>query len=43
MGKELQRFTLGSPARLAQIVTGKDKTLLVLTEDQVVHRVPLGK
>jgi hypothetical protein len=42
-GKELQRFTLGSPARLAQIVTVKEKTLLVLTEDQVVHRLPLGK
>jgi hypothetical protein len=42
-GKELQRFTLGSPIRLARIVTGKEKMLLVLTADQVVHRVPLGK
>jgi len=42
-GKELKRFTLGSPVRLAQIVTSKEKTLLVLTEDQVVHQVPLGK
>ena len=42
-GKELKRFTLGSPARLALIVPGNETTLLVLTEDQVVHRVPLGK
>ena len=40
-GKELERFTLGSPARLARIVTGKDKKLLVLTADQVVHQLPL--
>ena len=40
-GKELQRFTLGSPVRLARIVTGGQKTLLVLTADQVVHRLPL--
>lgn len=42
-GKEINRFTLGSPARLAKIVPGKQKTLLVLTDDQVVHRVPLGE
>jgi hypothetical protein len=42
-GKELERFTLGSPVRLARIVAGKDKTLLVLTADQVVHRLPLPK
>jgi WD40 repeat protein len=42
-GKELKRFTLGSPVRQAQIVPGNEATLLVLTEDQVVHRVPLGK
>lgn len=40
-GKELERFTLGSPVRLARIVTGAQKTLLVLTADQVVHRLPL--
>ena len=38
-GKELNRFTLGAPVRLARIVGGK--TLLVLTADQVVHRLPL--
>jgi hypothetical protein len=40
-GKELKRFALGAPVRLAQIVTGKEKMLLVLTADQVVHRLPL--
>ena len=40
-GKEIERFTLGSPARLARIVNGKDKKLLVLTADQVVHQLPL--
>jgi WD40 repeat protein len=40
-GNELQRFTLGSPVRLARIVTQGQKTLLVLTADQVVHRLPL--
>jgi len=40
-GKELQRFTLGSPVRLARIVTGNAQELLVLTADQVVHRFPL--
>lgn len=40
-GKELKRFTFGSPVRLARIITGKEKTLLVLTADQVVHRMPL--
>jgi WD40 repeat protein len=38
-GKEIERFTLGSPARLARIVTGK--RLYVLTADQVVHQLPL--
>ena len=38
-GKELDRFTLGSPARLARIVSGKK--LLVLTADQIVHQLPL--
>ena len=42
-GKELQRFTLGSPVRAARIVNGPEETLMVLTADQVVHRVPLGK
>jgi len=40
-GKEIERFTLGSPARLARIVPGKEKKLLVLTADQVVHQLPL--
>jgi hypothetical protein len=40
-GKELQRFTLGSPVRLARIITGNVQELLVLTADQVVHQVPL--
>ncbi len=40
-GKEIERFTLGSPARLARIVNGKGKKLLVLTADQVVHQLPL--
>ena len=42
-GKELQRFTLGSPVRAARIVGDKDKMLFVVTADQVVHRVPLPK
>ena len=42
-GKELQRFTLGSPVRGARIVGDKEKVLLVVTADQVVHRVPLPK
>jgi len=42
-GKELQRFTLGSPVRAARIVKGTDKTLFVLTADQVVHRLPLPR
>ena len=40
-GKEIERFTLGSPARLGRIVTGGQNELLVLTADQVVHRLPL--
>lgn len=40
-GKELRRLTLGSPVRLAQIVTGKETALLVLTADQVVHRISI--
>lgn len=40
-GKEIERFTLGAPARLARIVNGKEKKLLVLTADQVVHELPL--
>jgi hypothetical protein len=38
-GKELKRFTLNSPIRLARIAGTKDKTLMVLTADQVVHRI----
>lgn len=40
-GKELKRFSLGSPVRAARIVSGKEKSLLVLTADQTVHRLPL--
>jgi hypothetical protein len=40
-GKEIKRFSFASPIRLARIVTGKEKQLIVLTADQVVHRVPL--
>ena len=39
--RELKRFSLGSPVRLARIVAGKENTLYVLTADQVVHRIPL--
>ncbi|HKD59421.1 MAG TPA: M48 family metalloprotease [Terracidiphilus sp.] len=42
-GKELERFTLGSPVRAARIVNSAEKTLMVLTADQVVHRLPLPK
>ncbi len=41
-GKERKRFTLGSPVRAARIVKGKEKNLLVLTADQVVHRLALN-
>jgi len=41
-GKELQRLTFGSPVRLARIINGQEKTLIVLTADQVVHRIPLS-
>jgi hypothetical protein len=40
-GKELKRISFASPVRLAQIVTGKERTLMVLTADQIVHRLPL--
>jgi hypothetical protein len=44
-GKELERFTLSSSIRLAQIVPrtaqNKDGVLIVLTADQMVHRLPL--
>jgi hypothetical protein len=42
-GKELKRFTLGSPVRAARIIAGKEKMLMVLTADQVVHRIPLAE
>ena len=38
-GKELKRFTLNSPVRLARITGTTEKTLMVLTADQVVHRI----
>lgn len=40
-GKELKRFALGSPVRLARIVAGNEDTLLIVTADQIVHRLPL--
>jgi hypothetical protein len=40
-GKEIRRFTLSSPVRFARIVDGPENKLLVLTADQVVHRIPL--
>ena len=40
-GNERTRFHVGAPVRLARIVGGKQKLLLVLTADQVVHRFPL--
>jgi hypothetical protein len=42
-GKEIKRFTLGSPVLAARIVAGKEKALMVLTADQVVHRLPVAK
>jgi hypothetical protein len=42
-GKELERFTLGSPVRAARIVDSDETTLMVLTADQVAHRLPLPK
>jgi Peptidase family M48 len=39
-GTEIERFTLGSPLRLARIIASQ-RQLLVLTADQVVHRIPL--
>jgi WD40 repeat protein len=41
-GKETKRFTLESPVRVASIVGSKQKTLLLLTADQIVHRIPLA-
>lgn len=41
-GRELERFTLGSPVRTARFVAGKG-TLMVLTADQQLHRMPLPK
>lgn len=38
-GKELHRYNLGSPVRMASIVGRQEKTLMVLTADQVVHRI----
>ena len=40
-GKEMKRLTLGTPILLAHILSGREKALLVLTTDQVVHRLPL--
>jgi hypothetical protein len=40
-GKELKRFMLGSPILAARIITNQAKFLLVLTADQILHRIPL--
>jgi WD40 repeat protein len=40
-GKELQRFTLGSPVRMGRILAGQPNTLVVLTADQTIHKLPL--
>lgn len=40
-GKELQRFTLGSPLRIARILDAPQRNLLVVTADQVVHRIAI--
>jgi WD40 repeat protein len=40
-GNEIKRISFASPVRLAHIVTGKENSLLVLTADQTVHRIPL--
>ena len=42
-GKEIKRFSLGSPVRAARILSSNEKLLLVLTADQVVHRLELPK
>ncbi len=41
-GNELTRFSFASPVRLAELVSGKENLLLVLTADQVVHRIPVA-
>lgn len=41
-GKELRRFTLGSRVLVTQIAGSGEKSLLVLTADQVVHRLGLA-
>jgi WD40 repeat protein len=43
-GQEIARFNFGSPVRLARILAGRSPgsaSLLVLTADQVMHRLPL--
>jgi WD40 repeat protein len=40
-GNELTRFSFATPVRLAEFVSGKENLLLVLTADQVVHRIPM--
>jgi WD40 repeat protein len=42
-GKELRRITLGSRVLAGHIVGSKERELLVLTADQVVHRLPLSQ
>lgn len=40
-GKELKRISFAAPVRLARIAAGKEKILMVLTADQIVHRLPV--
>ena len=40
-GLELRRFTLGAEVLMARIVAGNTRQLLVLTADQILHRIPL--
>jgi hypothetical protein len=44
-GREIRRFTLGAPVLGAGFAVSKEskgKTLLALTNDQIVHRVPVN-
>jgi|GEM_PF-3218471 len=40
-GKEIRRFTLGSPVRYATIVSGGQNMFYAVTADQMMHRIPL--
>jgi hypothetical protein len=38
---QIKRISFASPVRLARIIAGKENSILVLTADQTVHRIPL--